>query len=133
MPPKTRRRRPDATANAGFASQLRDIISGRRLSAYWVAQTAGVAPSVVSRFLSRERGLTLATFDLIAGALGLKLVESGRGRGRPSPAARSPREPVDVAGVEGPAGVPSGIVGTDLPERPPAVPVPDQVDDPIVP
>jgi hypothetical protein len=50
----------------------------------------------VSRFLSGERGLTLATFDALAGALGLRLIESGKGRGRP---ARPARVPADVPGL----------------------------------
>src|SRR3954447_2748250 len=84
MPTKRRRPAPAPTPSAGFAGQLREIIAGRDLTAYSVARSAGVAPSVVSRFLSRERGLTLETFDAIAGALGLRLVESGRGWGRPA-------------------------------------------------
>jgi transcriptional regulator with XRE-family HTH domain len=85
MPSKTTgRRRPAGgpKASAGFPGQLREIILARRLSAHAVAASAGVAPSMVSRFLARERGLTLETFDAIAGALRLRLVESGRGRGR---------------------------------------------------
>jgi transcriptional regulator with XRE-family HTH domain len=84
MPTTKRRRRPAPATPAGFADQLRQLITGRNLTAYAVARSAGVAPSVVSRFLSRERGLTLETFDAVAGALGLRLVESGRGKGRPA-------------------------------------------------
>ena len=79
----TRKRRPSANP-AAISGQLREIIAGRSLTAYSVAQSAGVSPSLVSRFLSRERGLTLGTFDAIAAGLGLRLVETGRGRGRPS-------------------------------------------------
>jgi transcriptional regulator with XRE-family HTH domain len=107
MPSKTtRRRRPPGgpKASAGFPGQLREIIVTRRLSAHAVAASAGVAPSVVSRFLARERGLTLDTFDAIAGGLGLKLVEGGRGKGRTSRAARPA------------TGEPSGIAGPDAPE-----------------
>src|SRR3954451_8153391 len=97
MPAKpTKRRRPAGApqASAGFPGQLREIIVTRRLSAHAVAESAGVAPSVVSRFLARDRGLTLQTFDAIAGGLGLKLVETARGRGRLArPAAPRPAAP----------------------------------------
>src|SRR3954447_9480834 len=98
MPATTKRRRTEA-GTAGVPAQLRQTIRQRALSAYEVARSAGVAPSVVSRFLARRRGLTLDTFDAIATALGLKLVESARGRGRPAgpatprPAAPDPRDP----------------------------------------
>ena len=103
--PTTKKRRPSAPAPSAISGQLREIISGRGLTAYAVAQSAEVSPSVVSRFLSRERGLTLETFDAIAGALGLRLVETGRGRGRP--ASRATRtgpgrqDPAEVLGTEG--------------------------------
>jgi transcriptional regulator with XRE-family HTH domain len=83
MPSTTKRRHRPVGTGAGIAGQLREIIGSRDLTAYSVAHAAGVAPSVVSRFLSRERGLTLETFDAIAGALGLRLVETAKGRTRP--------------------------------------------------
>src|SRR3954464_5110827 len=100
MPATTKRRRPDA-GPSGVPAQLRQIIRERDLSASEVARSAGVAPSVVSRFLARRRGLTLDTFDAIATALGLKLVESARGRSRPArPATPRPvaPDPGDPAG-----------------------------------
>lgn len=109
MPPTKRRRSPPAS-HAGIAGQLREIIAGRGLTAYSVAQSAGVAPSVVSRFLSRERGLTLETFNAIAEALGLRLVETARGRGRPSKPARPGRPRAADATGEDPAEVPLSIL-----------------------
>jgi transcriptional regulator with XRE-family HTH domain len=106
MPAKTTKRRRPAggpKASAGFPGQLREIIVGRRLSAHAVAESAGVAPSVVSRFLARERSLTLETFDAIAGGLGLRLVEAARGRGRPSKAGR-PAPPESAPDHSGPSG-----------------------------
>jgi len=89
MPP-TKRPRTAPAQSAGFADQLRSTIAARGLTAYSVARSAGVAPSVVSRFLSRERGLTLETFDAISGALGLRMIESGRGKGRPARSRTNP-------------------------------------------
>jgi len=108
MPPKTKRRRA-AASPTGIAGQLREIIDRRGLTAYGLAQSAGVAPSVVSRFLSRERGLTLETFNAIAEALGLRLVETARGRGRPSKPTRPGRPRVADAVGEDPAEVPQSI------------------------
>jgi hypothetical protein len=67
-------RKPETT----LSDQLRDIIR-RKPSAYAVAKAAGVDTAVVQRFLDAERGLTTASIDKIARALGLRLVETGRG------------------------------------------------------
>jgi transcriptional regulator with XRE-family HTH domain len=88
----TKRRKPAGTG-AGIPGQLREIINGRDLTAYSLGKAAGVSASVVSRFLNRERGLTLETFDAIAGALGLRLVETAKGRGRPPRPTGRPSEP----------------------------------------
>jgi plasmid maintenance system antidote protein VapI len=52
---------------------LREAISGRGLTAYAAAKQAGVSVDAIQRFLKDERGLTLATVDKLAGALGLAL------------------------------------------------------------
>ncbi|GAC1328263.1 MAG: hypothetical protein NVSMB14_18370 [Isosphaeraceae bacterium] len=48
------------------------------MTAYAVAKAAGVDPGQVSRFMTGRRDVRLATVDLIAGALGFRLVEVGR-------------------------------------------------------
>ena len=67
-----------STAPSTLSDQIRDVIVARKLSGYAVAQAAEVDPSVVTRFLTRDRSLTLATAEKIAAALGLYLTE-GRG------------------------------------------------------
>jgi plasmid maintenance system antidote protein VapI len=62
-----------------LSDQLRGIIRARNLTPYAVAQSAGVAPSVVSRFCNGERGLSTDTLDKVADALGLELRETRRG------------------------------------------------------
>lgn len=62
------------------SDQLVATIEARRLTGYAVATAAGVAPSVVSRFLSGQRGLSLDTFDALCAALGLELRETRRGK-----------------------------------------------------
>jgi plasmid maintenance system antidote protein VapI len=52
---------------------LREAIMERRLTAYAAAKQSGVSVDAIQRFLKEERGLTLATVDKLAGALGLTL------------------------------------------------------------
>ena len=61
---------------------LREAIDERGLTAYAAAKRAGVSVDAIQRFLKEERGLTLATVDKLARALGLSLCpdeSSGRG------------------------------------------------------
>jgi hypothetical protein len=80
MSPTTKVRRPAALRRATLSDQLRGIIKTRGLTPYAVAQSARVAPSVVSRFINGERGLSTETWDKVADALGLELKETRRGR-----------------------------------------------------
>ncbi len=67
-------------------SRRRDLLSDALVDAikergtYATATAAGLAPSVVARFITGERGLTLDSVDVIAQALGLELREVRRGR-----------------------------------------------------
>ena len=72
----------------GLAGQLRALVAARGLSGYALAQAAGLNRSTVNRFLAGESGLTLDTLDALCGALGLRLVESGRRAVRQHQAAR---------------------------------------------
>jgi plasmid maintenance system antidote protein VapI len=62
-------REPEGPVSKG----LREAISERKLTAYAAAKQAGVSVDAVQRFLKEERGLTLATVDKLADALGLGL------------------------------------------------------------
>jgi plasmid maintenance system antidote protein VapI len=53
---------------------LRSVIEERGLTAYRIAEDAGVSVDAIQRFLKRERGLSLATVDALAHYLGLALV-----------------------------------------------------------
>lgn len=72
-----------------LSRSLRDVIESRGLTAYALGQDSGVDATVIGRFLSGERDLRLGTADRIAAALGLRLVEVAKpkGRGRPSKSA----------------------------------------------
>lgn len=59
---------------------LREAINERGLTAYAAAKQSGVSVDAIQRFLKEERGLTLATVDKLAGALGLSLCPGETGR-----------------------------------------------------
>jgi len=59
---------------------LREAINERGLTAYAAAKQSGVSVDAIQRFLKEERGLTLATVDKLAGALGLTLCPEETGR-----------------------------------------------------
>jgi plasmid maintenance system antidote protein VapI len=69
------------------SDQLAALIRGSGQTPAALASAAGVAPSVLSRFLNGRRGLTSDTIDRLAVALGGVRLETakGRGRGRPQP------------------------------------------------
>jgi plasmid maintenance system antidote protein VapI len=56
---------------------LREAINERKLTAYAAAKQSGVSVDAIQRFLKEERGLTLATVDKLADALGLALCPEG--------------------------------------------------------
>ena len=70
--------RPKPKPADTLSDRIRAVIQSRRLSAYAVGKESGLNASIVSKFIARERGLTLASAERIASALGLVLVE-GRG------------------------------------------------------
>lgn len=86
-------------AKHALSDQLREVIASRG-TAYAVAKSADVDPGIIQRFLTGERGLTVATLDRLAEALGLRLVETGR---RPAKSATRrkamTRRPTSTKGV----------------------------------
>jgi hypothetical protein len=87
-----------ATDRRAVSYQLREAILASGSTAYRLGQSAGVDPGIIQRFVNDERSLTLPTLDRVALALGLRLVETGRRRGRPA----KPR-PVGARQATGPA------------------------------
>ena len=67
---------PRAATSVPVSRALRATISERGLTAYAAAKQAGVSVDAVQRFLKEQRGLTLATVDKLADALGLTLCPS---------------------------------------------------------
>jgi transcriptional regulator with XRE-family HTH domain len=68
-------------APAVLARTIAAAIRAKGTSAYPVGKASGVSPSIISRFLSGERGLTLRTAEKLAKVLGLTL-ESHAGAGK---------------------------------------------------
>jgi DNA-binding phage protein len=65
---------PTITAVPGSLSEtLKQAIRASGKSVYQIASASGVSQIVVSRFLSGERDIRMATADKLAEALGLKL------------------------------------------------------------
>jgi len=56
-----------------LSETLKQAIRDSGQSEYQIAKAAGVSQIVISRFLSGERDIRMATADKLAGALGLKL------------------------------------------------------------
>lgn len=56
-----------------LSGTLKQAIRDSGKSEYQIAKEAGVSQIVISRFLSGERDIRMATADKLAGALGLKL------------------------------------------------------------
>ena len=77
------KKRSSAPSRETVSDRLRAVIRARGLSSVQVAVDAGVAPSVISRFVSGERGLTTSTLDAVCLSLGLELRETRRGRRPP--------------------------------------------------
>ncbi len=71
-----------------ISSFLRTLLERGDHSLFAVARDSGVQLSSLSRFVSGEQDLKLDTLDRLADVLGLRLVETGRDRVKPS---RSPR------------------------------------------
>lgn len=62
-----------STSPESLSETLKRAIRDSDQSEYQIAKSAGVSQIVISRFLSGERDIRVATADRIADALGLKL------------------------------------------------------------
>jgi len=70
---KTRKRRT-------LADDLRQFIKADARTMYRLAEDSGLTRGVLSRFMGKERDLTLETADRLCRALGLKLRATNRTR-----------------------------------------------------
>ena len=84
----TARRQGKPTSRAIISTQLRALLTNGEQTLFAVARDSRVSLSSLTRFVSGERDLRLATLDQLADVFGLKLVETGRSKVK---ASRSPR------------------------------------------
>lgn len=64
------------SASGRLSQALKDALRASNKSIDQIAQDAGVSQIVVSRFLSGERDIRMATADKLAEALGLKVAQA---------------------------------------------------------
>jgi plasmid maintenance system antidote protein VapI len=76
------KRKGAAEPDPAASKVIRDTIGGRGLAANAVAEESGLPPSVVSRFVAGDRGVSLESADRMIRALGLRLVEGRGGLGK---------------------------------------------------
>ena len=62
------------TISDSLSQALKKAVQGSDKTVYQIAKEAGVSQIMISRFLSDERDIRMATADKLAHALGLKLV-----------------------------------------------------------
>lgn len=67
-----------ARKTSTVSGQLRSAILESGLTHYALGKQAGVAPNVLDRFMSGERGLSIGTIDKLCQCLGLDLVKTRR-------------------------------------------------------
>ena len=61
-----------------LTDQIREAVKNSELSCYRICQETGIDKASMSRFLSGERGLSLAHLDKVAALLGLRITASER-------------------------------------------------------
>lgn len=77
--------------NQPVSDALRAALKADGRSLNEIGRACGVAPAVLSRFVSKERDVTVGTADRICRALGLALVEIERPSG-PAPKVTTKKE-----------------------------------------
>ena len=65
---------PSPPLGDSLSEALKEAIRASEMSEYQIAKRAGISQVMISRFLSGERDIRLATADKLAHALGLKLI-----------------------------------------------------------
>ncbi len=59
------------------SERIREAIETADLTRYRIAQETGIEESALSRFMSRDRGLSMEALDALAEYFGLELVQRG--------------------------------------------------------
>jgi transcriptional regulator with XRE-family HTH domain len=66
------------TRQLKLSDQIREAIKSFGVTQYRICKDTGIDPSVMSRFMSGERGLTIPTLDVLAEYLGLRIITEKR-------------------------------------------------------
>jgi transcriptional regulator with XRE-family HTH domain len=73
-----RRVKPRSSKQPPASEVVREAIRDSGLPIRALARRTGVEPSVLSRFLNEQVGISLTTFEKLAGELGLQIARRGR-------------------------------------------------------
>ena len=65
-----------------LTDQIREAVKLSKLTSYQICKETGIQNSSMSRFLSGERGLSLAHLDKLAELLGLRIASTRKAGGR---------------------------------------------------
>lgn len=76
------RQSKDKIVGGVTSERLRVAIRASGLSQNEVARRAGIDPGMVNRFLHGTRGLTLATAEKVADAIGIELTLTAKRKGK---------------------------------------------------
>lgn len=63
-----------------ISERIREAIERADVSRYQISNDTGIEESALSRFMSRERGLSMEALDALAEYFGLELVSRGKKR-----------------------------------------------------
>jgi transcriptional regulator with XRE-family HTH domain len=64
------------------SERIREAVEAADATRYQIAQETGIEQSALSRFVSRERGLSMEALDALAEYFGLELVKRGNRKDR---------------------------------------------------
>jgi len=78
---------------ASLSEQIREIVKKSTVSSYAIAKQIGVSETLLGRFLSGERGLSLSTLDKLAEMFGIVAEVRTQSLPRPSKRGRKAKEP----------------------------------------
>jgi transcriptional regulator with XRE-family HTH domain len=71
---------PPAEYGQGLRELIKGVLDARRMTVYKLGVVARVDRSIISRYLNRESSITADHLERLFGALGLRVVETGRAR-----------------------------------------------------
>lgn len=77
---------------ASLSEQIREIVKAQSVSTYAIAKEIGISETLMARFLSGERGLSLSSLDKLASMFGIQATVLVQQLPRPTKRGRKPKE-----------------------------------------